>query len=79
MVTGISGNVLLIQTSCSARIKKSNAISSLQAQLIPQLLLSTVKYSFMPHNILSLGCVTHVTMMSRVLRVYQAINSDFSG
>ena len=41
-----------IQTSCSARIKKCNAAPSLQAQLISQLLLSTMKYSFMLHNIL---------------------------
>ena len=48
----VTGDILQIKASCSARIKKSNATPSLQAQLISQLLLSTMKYSFMLHNIL---------------------------
>ena len=38
-----NGDNLQMQTSCSPRIKKSNTTTSLQTQLI----LSTVKYSFM--------------------------------
>ena len=41
--TMVNGDNLQMQTSCSPRIKKSNTIPSLQTQLI----LSTVKYSFM--------------------------------
>ena len=48
----VTGDILQIQISCSARIKKSNAAPSVQAPLISQVLLSTVKYSFMLHNIL---------------------------
>ena len=39
----VNGDNLQMQTSCSPRIKKSNTTTSLQTQLI----LSTVKYSFM--------------------------------
>ena len=39
----VNGYNLLMQTSCSPRIKKSNTTPSLETQLI----LSTVKYSFM--------------------------------
>ena len=38
----VNGDNLQMQTSCSPRIKKSNTTLSLQTQLI----LSTVKYSF---------------------------------
>ena len=41
--TMVNGDNLQMQTACSPRIKKSNTTQSLQTQLI----LSTVKYSFM--------------------------------
>ena len=46
-LTMVNGDNMQMQTSCSPRIRKTNTTPSLQTQLI----LSTVKYSFMLHNI----------------------------
>ena len=53
----VNGDNLQMQTSCSPRIKKSNTTPSLQ----PQLILSTVKYSFMLCITINICCQQKLT------------------